>query len=139
MLASQFSHAGEIGDPMMIVLPATIHYSNYFYVPTIRNPSRSGYIHYVNIIVLSQYYQPSMIHMIEKGVNKSLVVEKWISITANNITEAYATQVKVQEGAVKIFHSNSEALMTTTVYGFASFEGYGHSGSLNIFTNNPTG
>ena len=138
VLVSQFSHAGGIGDPMMIVLPATIHYSDNFYVPTIRNPSRSGYIHYVNIIVLSQYYQPSMIHMLENGVNKSLVIEKWVPIIANNVTEAYATQVQVQEGVVKIIHENSEALMATIFYGFASIEGYGHSGSF-IFSNKPTG
>ena len=138
VLVSQFSHAGGIGDPMMIVLPATIHYTDSFDVSTIRNPSRSHYLHYVNIIVLSQYYQPHMIHMIENGVNKSLLVEKWIPITANNITEAYATQVRVQEGVVKISHENPEALMTTTVYGFASIEGYGHSGSF-IIPNKPTG
>ena len=137
VLVGQFNHAGGIGDPMMIVLPATIHYTDSFDVSTIRNPSRSGYMHYVNIIVLSQYYQPHMIHMIENGVNKSLAVEKWIPITANNITEAYATQVRVQEGVVKISHENPEALMTTTVYGFASIEGYGHSGSF-ITPNKPT-
>ena len=139
VLVSQFSHAGRTGDPMMIVLPATIHYANKFDVSTIHNPSRSGYIHYVNIVVLSQYYEPDMIHIIENGVNKSLAVEKWVPIIANNITEAYATQVRVQEGVVTIIHSNSEALMTAIVYGFASIEGYGHSGSLNFFSNNPTG
>ena len=70
MLVGQFSHAGGTGDPMMIVLPATIHYADKFDVSTIRNPSRSGYIHYVNIIVMSQYYQPEMIYMIENGINK---------------------------------------------------------------------
>ena len=138
VLVGQFSHAGGIGDPMMIILPATIHYADNFDVSTIRNP-RSGYIHYVNVIVMSQYYQPEMIYMIENGINKSLSVEKWIPIKVNNITEAYAVQVKVQEGTIKIIHNNSEALMTMTVYGFASIEGYGHSGSLSVFSNRSTG
>ena len=139
ILVGQFSHAGGTGDPMMIILPATIHYADKFDVSTIRNPSRSDYIHYVNIIVMSQFYQPEMIYMIENGINKSLSVEKWIPIKVNNITEAYAVQVKVQKGTIKIIHNNSEALMSLTVYGFASIEGYGHSGSLSIFSNRSTG
>ena len=139
VLVGQFSHAGGIGDPMVIVLPATIHYADKFDVSTIRNPSRSDYIHYVNVIVMSQYYQSEMIYMIENGINKSLSIEKWIPIKVNNITEAYAVQVKVQEGAVKISHNNSEALMSMTVYGFAGIEGYGHSGSLNVYSNGMTG
>ena len=139
VLVGQFSHAGGIGDPMMIVLPATIHYADKFDVSTIRNPSRSGYIHYANVIVMSQYYQPEMIYMIENGINKSLSVEKWMPIKVNNITEAYAVQVKVQEGAIRIFHSNTKALMTTTVYGFASIEGYGHSGILSVSLHRSTG
>ena len=139
ILVGQFSHAGEIGDPMMIVLPATIHYADNFDVSTIRNPSRSGYIHYVNVIVMSQYYQPEIIYIIENGMNKSPSVEKWIPIKVNNITEAYAVQVKVQEGTIKIIHNNSEALMSMTVYGFTSNEGYGHCGSLSVFSTRSTG
>ena len=139
VLVGQFSHAGGIGDPMMIVLPATIHYADKFDVSTIHNPSRSGYIHYVNIIVMSQYYQPEMIYMIENGINKSLSVENWIPVEVNNITEAYAAQVKVQEGAIRVIHSDTKALMTTTVYGFASIEGYGHSGSFNAFSSKTAG
>lgn len=139
VLVSQFSHAGGISDPMMIALPAKIHYADKFDVSTIRNPSRSSYNHYVNIIALAKYYQPNMIYMIANGVNKSLIAEKWIPITVNNIIEAYGTQVKIKEGLVKIVHSNTSALMTTTVYGFASIEGYGHSGTLSISPKNITG
>ena len=77
VLVVQFSHSGfeeddGHGDPMMMIIPATVHFSDTFSVTTIRNASSPGYRHYINIIVLAQYYQPDMIHLISGGRNISL-------------------------------------------------------------------
>jgi len=121
----------NIGDPMMTIVPSTGLYTNNFAFSTLRNYRSSSYGHFVNIIVLAQYYQPDMIHLISGGVNKSLDRQEWVPVSVNNVTEAYATKVTITEGVVEIIHVNTSALMTTIVYGFASDEGHGHPGGLS--------
>ena len=139
LLVVQLSHGGEednrYGDPMMTLVPATNQYLNKFDFSTIRNPIQSGFNHYVNIIVKEQYYQPNMIYLIAEGVNRSLDKQQCVPIEVNNITEAYATQVNISEGVTQIFHTDASAQMMTIVYGFNTYDAYGHIGGLHI----PTG
>ena len=134
VLLVQFSHGGSednnYGDPMMTLVPAANQYLNEFDFSTIRNPSYSGYEHYVNIIVKVQYYQPDMIYLIAAGVNRSLVTQQWVPIQVNNTIEAYATQVSIPEGVAQVFHTNPTAQMMTSVYGFGRNDGYGHAAGI---------
>ena len=137
VLVAQFSHGRDqdgVGDPMMMIVPDVLQFSNRFPVTTIRNPSRSGYSHYLNIIVLAQYYQPDMIHHISIGSNISLNAQQWVPIKVKHTTEAYATQVTISEGVAEIIHSNVDGLMMVTTYGFTSYESYGHPGRLGHVT-----
>ena len=133
VLVAQFSHGGiedsRNGDPMMTLVPAANQYLNKFDFSTIQ---QSGFTHYVNIIVMEQYYQPNMIYLIAGGVNRSLVTQQWVQIQVNNTIEAYATQVNIPEGAVQIFHVDTSARMMTIVYGFSRHNGYGHIGGIGI-------
>ena len=133
VLVAHFSHGGyeegdDIGDPMMMIVPDTFEFSDQISVTTIRNTTQSGYKHYVNIIVLAQYYQPDMIHLISGGRNISLNTQKWVPIKVKHTTEAYATQVTISEGVAEIIHANMDSMMTAFVYGFTKYESYGHSG-----------
>ena len=136
VLVVQLSHGGNEdggnynGDPMMTLVPATNQYLNKFDFSTIRNPLRV-FTHFVNIIVMKQYYQPNMIYLIAGGVNRSLVTQQWVPIQVNNTIEAYATQVNISEGVAQIYHTNATAKMMTIVYGFASSDGYGHIGGIH--------
>ena len=138
VLVVQLNHGGEYdnnyGDPMMTLVPATNQYLNKFDFSTIRNPIESGFNHYVNIIVKEQYYQPNMIYLIARGVNRSLVTQQWVPIQVNNIIEAYATQVNILEGVTQIFHTDASAEMMTIVYGFNTNDAYGHVGGLHLST-----
>ena len=133
IVVAEFSHGqlddNATGDPMMTTVPATIHYTNKFLFSTIHYPN---YTHFVNIIVLAQYYQPDMIYLIEGRGKKTLDTQEWVPIKVNNVTEAYATKVTISEGVAEIIHTNPSALMTTIVYGFARFKGYGHPGGFDI-------
>ena len=135
VLVVQFSHGGDednqYGDPMMTLVPATNKYLNKFDFSTIRNPLRQ-FLHYVNIIVMEQYYQPNMIYLIAGGVNRSLATQQWVPIQVNNTIEAYATQVTIPEGVAQVFHTDSSAQMMTIVYGFSRYDGYGHIGGMYI-------
>ena len=139
ILIVQFSHGGKedngYGNPMMTLVPATNQYLSEFDVSTIYNPLPLGYNynHYVNIIVMAQYYQPHMIHLTAGGVTRSMTTKQWIPLKVNSITEAYATQVEIPQGTVKIFHTNAAAQMSTVVYGFtARYGSYGHIGGFYL-------
>ena len=133
VLVAQFSHGqfdSFVGDPLMTLVPATTQYFNEFSFSTLRNPPNPDFNHFVNIIVLAQYYQPDMIYLISGRVNKSLDKQEWVPVKVNNVTEAYATTINVTEGVVEIIHIDASALMTTIVYGIAKFEGYGNPGGF---------
>ena len=141
ILVAQLSHgqaddsSGGYGDPMMTLVPATIHYMDKFIFSTIRNTkAQLHYSHYVNIIVLKQYYHPDKIHVAEGYRNNSLSTSQWVPIKVNNVIEAYGTQIALTQGVVEVVHSDPAALMTTVAYGFARKfpEGYGHPGGLCV-------
>ena len=140
VLVFQFSHgaseSNSYGAAMMIIVPATELYLDTFDFSTIRNhPFESvRFDHYVNLVVMEQYYQPNMIYLISGGVNRSLDTQQWVPIQVNNTSEAYATQVNISEGVTQIFHTDTSAQMMTIVYGFYNYDSYGHIGGLNIST-----
>ena len=139
VLVIQFSHGGNedknsFGDPAMILVPSVNQYLNKFVFSTIRNPIQSQYSHYINIIVMAQYYQPNMIYLIAGRVNRSLVTQQWTPIKVNGSIEAYATQVEISEGKVEVFHNTPAAQLMVTVYGFTRHNGYGHIGGILLHT-----
>jgi len=133
VLVAQYSHEHnddfETGDPMMMLVPGTKLYSSEINLSTIS----SGY---ANIIVLKEYYQPSMMYWITEGVNRSLQSQSWNAITFNQVTEAYYVQIYVSDPTT-ILHTTANALMSAVVYGFAFREAYGHSGGFSVQNNFP--
>ena len=121
---------GDLADSMMSLVPATHCYTNKLVFSTVHNNKQKNYDHFVNIIVLAQYYQPDMIYLISGGVNKSLDTQEWVPVKVNNVTEAYAVTVSIPEGVAEIIHANISALMIAIVYGFGRLEGYGHPGGF---------
>ena len=136
ILVAQISHGqhddSANGDPLMMLIPAKTHYTSKFSVSTIRNPVISGYHHFLNIIVLAQYYHPHMIFLKSGLIYQSLDAFHWVAVKVNNITEAYVLQMNIPEGVAEVIHTDSAALMATTVYGFGEYEGYGHAFDLGV-------
>lgn len=144
----QLSHGYEeddVGDPMMTLVPAVNDYSNKIVSSTNHDSTHPDYMHYVNIIVMSEYYQPHFIHLNGGGINHTLESYQWLPIVVDNVHEAYAAQVPLNftkhEGIFQITHHNSSALMSAILYGFLtnptapdanSREGYGHAAGLNV-------
>ena len=135
ILVAQYSpgygYDRRTGDPMMMLVPATVRYSNEINLSTIS----SGYSNYINIIVLKEYYQPSMMYWITGGVKRSLQSQSWNTITFNQVTEAYYTQLSVSNGPVTIMHTTTNALMSAVVYGFEYDKAYGHPGGFSVQKN----
>ena len=137
VLVVQLSHGGDEDDgngaPMMTLVPSTNQYFNRFETSTIYNPGNVQFSHYINVIVMEQYYQPNVTYLIAKGDKRSLDTEEWVPIRVNNTTKARATNITdIEEGMFQIFHTNPEAQMMTFVYGFAQNDSYGHIGGIYI-------
>ena len=133
VLVAQFGHGQHkykaIGDPMMTLVPSTSQYLSEFDFSTVYS---STFSHYVNIVVMVQYYQPNMIFLTAGGITRSLDKHQWVPIQINSITEAYATQVKIPVGITNLFHHNPESKMMVIAYGFAQHDSYGHIGGVHI-------
>jgi len=136
VLVAQFGHEyndDRKGNSMMTLIPGIKQYSNKISTSTNRNLRRKNYKHFTNIVVLSEYYQPDMIHLISAGQKKSLDRQEWVPVRVNDAIEAYATKVNILDGVVEVIHSNPSAQMAAIVYGFALLSGYGHSGVVYKF------
>ena len=145
VLVAQFAHGLDNdetrGDPMMMLLLPTIQYNYRFKFSTLLSTivPLNEHKHYVDVIVLAQYYQPDEIYLITGGVSTSLNMQTWIPVKVNNSIVAYATHVNIPEGVAEVTHNNKAALMTTVVYGFAWAEGYGHPGGYYANRNRISG
>ena len=140
VLVTQFSLPGSADDEMMVLIPATLHYTNSI-TSSAFEYDKTDYEHYINIVVLADYYQPEMITITSLGgINQSLESQSWVPIIRNNVTDAYAAQINISPNHVNIKHSvfdvshaNKSALMTVVVYGFGGHTAYGHPGFLKSY------
>ena len=133
ILVSQLGHYGSSGNydgHLMMLVPGAIHYSNKFDISTIYDNGSLSFNHYANVIVLAEYYQPDMIYLVTGGQKQLLC--RWIVIRANNIIEAYVSQIPIPYGLSSIVHDNTSAQMGVMVYGYSGSTGYGHYGGLNL-------
>ena len=141
VLVSQFNDHQD-SQSMMTMIPSTIHYTNSITSSTPTNHYLVHYNHYINIVVLADFYHSEMISITTNGgVSESLDSQSWVPIVVNNVAHAYATQVNIKQGTFKVAHVNKTALLTVVVYGSINSSnieifsdvfpgGYGHPGWL---------
>ena len=119
---------GYSGDLFMTLVPSTKQYNNIFIFADAVNTYYPVYLyHYINIIVMAEFYQPEKMYLIAGEDDISPDTQEWVPITNNHVIEAYAysTQINETYGKVEIYHTNESALMTVTLYGFTKGESYG--------------
>lgn len=109
-----------LGDSIRTLVAAVNDYSNEISISTNGHVKDLSYKQYVcNVLVTSEYYQPELIYLNDGGINQTLEYHDWVPIVVDNVTEAYATQVYLDD-AVEIFqisHVNNAALMSAVTYG----------------------
>jgi len=122
------------GNPMMATILGANQYTNKLDSCTLNSEdSTTEYHHYFNIIVLTEYYQPDMIHLTQGGETHTLNNGEWRPIVVDNVVEAYAHQHSIKSGPYSISHDNSAAKMTVVSFGTGhEFGGYGHSAQFRI-------
>ena len=144
---TQFSHGTDEdgqGDPMMTLIPAVTDYSSRIASSTIHDPIHPSYREFINVMVLADYFEPTLMYLNVGGKNQTMESYNWVPIMVDNATEAYAALVplNIVEGIFEIVHSNKVALISAIVYGFYvdptarsdryNREGYGHPAGFNI-------
>ena len=138
VLVAQFSRGYRddnlTGDPMMTLVPGLKHYSNRFVYSTMRFPPVTNYKHYINIIVVAEYFKPEQIFLtLENSIIPIGSQFTWKAINGSNDTiEAYAVRFILPEGTEQVYHTDNHALLTYIMYGFARYDGYGHPASLDV-------
>ena len=122
-------------DPAMVLVPATIYYTNYVLSSTAYHATDLGFIHSLIVIVLAEYFNPTMIHFNSGGNTTALETQRWVPIQVNNVTEAYYTNItNISMGIFEVFHIDQMALLNTMLFGLSRplHGGYGHAGRLEV-------
>jgi len=122
-----------VGDPMMVTVLGKSQYTNKLDSSTL-NPVDSSkvYHHYINLIVLAEYYQPDQIHLKQIGGIQTLDNGKWKPFQVDNVTEAYGLRLTIQHGPFTITHDDPAVKMTVVSFGTGSkYGGYGHSAQFS--------
>ena len=133
--SSSPGRGGFPSDAAMALVPATIHYSNKVLSSTILYSSDLGYIHSLIVIVLAEYYDPSMIYFKSGGNSEALTSQQWVPIQVNSVAEAYYTHINnISNGTFEVFHTDQNALLNTMLFGLSEtlHGAYGHAGRFEV-------
>ena len=126
-----------ISDPFMLSVPSCEQYRNMYAVATAPfNPSIAGtvtgqvaYVNYTNIAVPAEYFNASLITVNNNSVNAS---EFRPIRRADNSIWGYGAQLLLDEGAQVIRHSNPNAVLSVTLYGFSNQQSWGCAGGIGL-------
>ena len=132
LLVVQFGLAHRIdyvGDPFMMTIPSLTQYGNFF---TVRALSGFSY-NFVTILVPIEFFQPNKVFVDEINLEDAV----WNPIYCpNERVCGYATYVQLGEGDHTVYHSNAVSFIGVLVYGFDTFNSYGHPAGLQFIPSN---
>ena len=126
-----------ISDPFMLSVPPCEQYRNIYVVATAPfDPSIAGtvtgrvaYVNYTNIAVPAEYFNASLITVNNNPINAS----KFRPIRrADNSIWGYGAQLLLDNGIQVISHSDPNAALTVTMYGFSNQMSWGYTGGTGL-------
>ena len=120
-----------ISDLFMLSVPSCEQYRNMYAVATApfnkiiegTVTGRVAYVNYTNIAVPAEYFNASLITVNNNSVNAS---EFKPIRRADNSTWGYGAQLLLDEGVQVIRHSDSNAALSVTMYGFSNQMSWGY-------------
>ena len=126
-----------ISDSFMLSVPPCEQYRNMYAVATAPfDPSiadtvtgRVAYVNYTNIAVPAEYFNASLITVNNKPINES---EFRPIRRADNSIWGYGAQLLLDEGAQVIRHSDRDAALSVTLYGFSNQMSWGCTGGTGL-------
>ena len=128
LLVVQFGLAHRtdyMGDPFMMTIPSVEQYGNFFTVSALAGFSES----FATILVPVDIFQPSEIFFDGDNLENA----EWNTIYCpNERVCGYATYVLLTKGDHRVYHSNAASVIGVLVYGFDSFNSYGHPAGVQF-------
>ena len=126
-----------ISDPFMLSVPSCEQYRDSYAVATAPfDPSIEGtvtgrvaYVNYTNIAVPAEYFNASLITVNNNSVDAS---EFKPIRRADNSIWGYGAQLLLDEGAQVISHSDPNAALSVTLYGFSNQMSWGYIGGTGL-------
>ena len=91
--------------------------------------ARVAYINYTNIAVPAEYFNASLITVNNNSINPS---EFRPIRKADNSLWGYGAQLLLDEGAQVISHSNPNAALSVTLYGYSNQQSWGCAGRTGL-------
>ena len=125
-----------ISDPFMLLVPPCEQYrDNYAVITAPFNPSIEGtasgrvaYVNYTNIAVPAEYFNASLITINDNPINAS---EFRPIRRADNSIWGYGAQLEL-DGVTVISHSDPNAALSVTLYGFSNQMSWGYTGGIAL-------
>ncbi len=126
-----------ISDPFMLSVPSCEQYRNsYVVAPAPFNETIEGtvsgrvaYVNYTNITVPAEYFNANLITINDNPINAS---EFRPIRRADNSIWGYGAQLLLDEGAQVISHSDPNAALSVTLYGFNNQMSWGYTGGTGV-------
>ena len=126
-----------ISDPFMLSVPPCEQYRNsYAVAPAPFNETIEGtvsgrvaYVNYTNIAVPAEYFNASLITINNNPINAS---EFRPIRRGDDSIWGYGAQLLLDEGAQVISHSDPNAALSVTLYGFSNQMSWGYTGGTGL-------
>ena len=126
-----------ISDPFMLSVPPCEQYRNMYAVATApfnetfegTVSGRVAYVNYTNIAVSAEYFNASLITVNNNPIDASdfRPIKR-----ADNSIWGYGAQLLLDEGAQVISHSDPNAALSVTMYGFSNQMSWGYAGGTGL-------
>ena len=115
----------NIGDPFMTMIPPVEQYSNNYVFDVLSEFTTN----YITIYVAPEFFQPERIFVDDSN----LLTNSWTAVYCSTGTLCgYVTRQSLSAGEHRLYHTDADARVGVSAYGFNRFNSYGYPGGLQL-------
>ena len=115
----------RIGDPLMTMIPPVEQYSNNYVFDVLPEFGTN----YITIYVAPEYFQPEKIFVDDSN----LLTNSWTAVYCSTGTLCgYVTRQNLTAGEHSLYHTDANARVGVSAYGFNRYNSYGYPGGLQL-------
>ena len=115
----------SVGDPLMTMIPPVEQYSNNY----VFNVLSEFETNYITIYVAPDYFQPERIFVDDSNLPSF----SWTAVYCSTGTLCgYVTGQNLTAGEHRLYHTDADARIGVSAYGFNTYNSYGYPGGLQL-------
>ena len=115
----------NIGDPLMTMIPPVEQYSNNYVFNVLSEFSTN----YITIYIAPEYFQQERIFVDDSN----LLNNSWTAVYCSTGTLCgYVTRQNLTAGEHRLYHTDADARVGVSAYGFNRYNSYGYPGGLQL-------